>query len=299
MFRKLLSSNFATPSSSPSTPAQPAQSHPLEHEIKTTNNKIANLVDFLSDEVGISHKLHRTWEESILCAMCREPCIHPYLIQECKHMFCLACLQQWFAECLHKDLEHVDLPPHLEAQRDPPAKTLEEFYAAGVAYAGLSYTCPFCHARVWEKPKEEPALTCVISALTAVLGPAKLSLLHMTSDSANVLVRMMPTMHYHCQTDSKLNLGIDLNPLTVSNLTVKAILGKASAIMQSAAQGRCLWVLKVSKLLYSIAIGRAPGLWMVHGVKRKTVHSTEEHQCLMVQNYTVHWKRVHKHGSTI
>ncbi|KAI6007110.1 hypothetical protein EDD15DRAFT_2358232 [Pisolithus albus] len=181
-------------------------SHPLEHEIKTANNKIANLVDFLSDEVGISRKecdeialeaerlrelaahhsseitrlqtlhdtLRRTWEESILCAMCREPCIHPYLIQECKHTFCLACLQQWFAECLRKDLERVDLPPRLEARRDPPytAETLEEFYAAGVAYAGLSYTCPFCRARVWEKPKEEPALTCVISALAAVLGPA-------------------------------------------------------------------------------------------------------------------------------
>ncbi|KAI6040062.1 hypothetical protein EDC04DRAFT_2602802 [Pisolithus marmoratus] len=57
-------------------------------------------------------------------------------------------------------------------------------------------------------------------------------------------------MHYCCQTDSKLNLGIDLNPST-------AILGKASAIAQSAAQGRCLWV---SKLLYFIAIGRALGL---------------------------------------
>ncbi|KAI6008501.1 hypothetical protein EDC04DRAFT_2907112 [Pisolithus marmoratus] len=179
-----LSSIFATPPSSPSTLAPPTQSHPLECEIKTANKKIANLVDFLSNEVGTSRKecdeialeaervrelvahyssevtrlqtlhdtLRRTWEESILCAMCREPCTCPYLIQECKHMFCLACLQQW----------------------DPPytAETLEEFYAAGVAYAGLLYTCPFCRARVWEKPKEERALTCAISSLAAALGPA-------------------------------------------------------------------------------------------------------------------------------
>ncbi|KAI5990707.1 hypothetical protein EDC04DRAFT_2911850 [Pisolithus marmoratus] len=186
-----LSSIFVTPPSSPSTPAPPTQSHPLECEIKTANKKIANLVDFLSNEVGTSHKecdeialeaelqtLHdmlcRTWEESILCAMCREPCTCPYLIQECKHMFCLACLQWWFAECLHKDLECVDLPPQLEDRRDPPytAKTLEEFYATGVAYAGLLYTCPFCRARVWEKLKEEQALTCAISSLAAALGPA-------------------------------------------------------------------------------------------------------------------------------
>ncbi|KAI5980381.1 hypothetical protein EDC04DRAFT_2918358 [Pisolithus marmoratus] len=201
-----LSSIFATPPSLPSTPAPPTQSHPLECEIKTANKKIANLVDFLSNEVGTSRKecdeialeaervrelvahyssevtrlqtlhdtLRRTWEESILCAMCREPCTCPYLIQECKHMFCLACLQRWFAECLHKDLERVDLPPRLEDRRDPPytAETLEEFYAAGVAYAGLSYTCPFCRARVWEKLKEERALTCAISSLAAALGPA-------------------------------------------------------------------------------------------------------------------------------
>ncbi|KAI6004757.1 hypothetical protein EDD15DRAFT_2359549 [Pisolithus albus] len=201
-----LSSIFTTPRSLPSTPALPEQSHSLEYEIKTANNKIANLADFLSDELRTSRKecdeiaieaerlkelvahhssevtrlqalhttLRRTWEESILCAMCREPCTRPYLIQECKHMFCLACLQQWFAECLRKDLESVDLPPRLEARRDPPytAETLEEFYAAGVVYTGLSYTCPFCRARVWEKPKEERALTCVISAVAAALGPA-------------------------------------------------------------------------------------------------------------------------------
>ena len=77
------------------------------------------------------------WEELIACAMCAEPCIHPYLyvtlsphhrhwfilfcrIQECKHTFCLRCLQKWFAECLHKDLQHVNLPDHLAAQRNLP-----------------------------------------------------------------------------------------------------------------------------------------------------------------------------------
>ncbi|KAI5994177.1 hypothetical protein EDD15DRAFT_2366801 [Pisolithus albus] len=186
-----LSSIFATPPSSPSAPTLPAQSYPLEREIKTTNDQIANLVEFLTNEVATSHKerdkialeaelqklrdtLYRTWEESITCGMCKDPCTRPYLIQECKHMFCLECLQQWFNKCLRKDLEGVDLPAHLEPQRNPPytAQTLEEFYVAGVAYAGLSYTCPFCRCRVWEKPQEERTLTAVISSLAAALGPA-------------------------------------------------------------------------------------------------------------------------------
>ncbi|KAI5993167.1 hypothetical protein EDC04DRAFT_2984313 [Pisolithus marmoratus] len=118
--------------------------------------------------------LCRTWEESITCGMCRDPCTHPYLIQECMHMFCLKCLQQWFNKCLCKDLENTPLLAHLKPQRDLPytAQTLEEFYVAGVAYVGLSYTCPFCHTRVWEKPQEEQALTCVISSLADGLGPA-------------------------------------------------------------------------------------------------------------------------------
>ncbi|KAI6114572.1 hypothetical protein EDD16DRAFT_1112047 [Pisolithus croceorrhizus] len=120
----------------------------------------------------IHDTLHRTWEESIICGMCREPCAHPYLIQECMHMFCLECLQQWFTECLRKDLEYVDLPTHLEAQRDPPysAQALEEFATSG--YIGLSFTCPFCRGRVWEKPKEEQVLTSVIASFAAAFGAA-------------------------------------------------------------------------------------------------------------------------------
>ncbi|KAI6045859.1 hypothetical protein EDC04DRAFT_2888452 [Pisolithus marmoratus] len=170
-----LSFIFATPPSSPSTLAPPTQSHPLECEIKTANKKITNLE---CDEIVLEAELQTLHDMdlggvNLMCYVQRA--MHcPYLIQECKHMFCLACLQWWFAECLHKDLECVDLPPHLEDRRDPPytAETLEEFYAIGVAYAGLSYTCPFCCARVWEKPKEEQALTCAISSLAAALGPA-------------------------------------------------------------------------------------------------------------------------------
>ncbi|KIM59657.1 hypothetical protein SCLCIDRAFT_27199 [Scleroderma citrinum Foug A] len=92
--------------------------------------QIMKLVEFLIDEVTTSHKEHdevvleaekvkeladhcsseasrlqvfrdtalRTWEELIACDMCAELCIHPCLIQECKHMFCLRCLQKWFAD---------------------------------------------------------------------------------------------------------------------------------------------------------------------------------------------------------
>ncbi|KAI6104834.1 hypothetical protein EDD16DRAFT_1524586 [Pisolithus croceorrhizus] len=206
-----LSSVFATPPSSPSAPTLLAESYPLECEIKTTNDQIANLVEFLTNEVATSRKerdeialeaerlkelaarysseatrlqklrdtisdsrFHLTWEESITCGMCKDPCTRPYLIQECKHMFCLECLQQWFNECLHKDLEDVRLPAHLEPRRNLPytAQTLEEFYIVGVTYVGLSYTCLFCRCRVWEKPQEERTLTAVISSLTAALGPA-------------------------------------------------------------------------------------------------------------------------------
>ena len=95
-------------------------------------------------------------------------------IHECKHMFCLKCLQKWFAECLRKDLRHVNLPDHLVAQRNPlyTSQTLEEFYEAGVIYSGLPYTCPLCRVKVWDKPQEDQALTCVISTLAATFSPA-------------------------------------------------------------------------------------------------------------------------------
>ncbi|KAI6135270.1 hypothetical protein EDD17DRAFT_1517477 [Pisolithus thermaeus] len=84
----------------------------------------------------IHDTLCRTWEESIICE----------------------CLQQWFTECLCKDLEYVDLPTHLEAQRDPPysAQVLEEFTTSGF----------------WEKLKEEQVLTSVIASFAAAFGAA-------------------------------------------------------------------------------------------------------------------------------
>ncbi|KAI5994301.1 hypothetical protein EDC04DRAFT_2613235 [Pisolithus marmoratus] len=150
-----LSSIFATPPSSPSTLAPPTQSHPLECEIKTANKKIANLVDFLSNEVGTSCK--ECDEIALEAERVRELVAHyssevtrlqtlhdtdlggvnlMCYVQRAMHLPLL----WWFAECLCKDLECVDLPPCLEDRRDPPytAKTLEEFYATGVAYAGLS-----------------------------------------------------------------------------------------------------------------------------------------------------------------
>ncbi|KAI6124698.1 hypothetical protein EV401DRAFT_2068753 [Pisolithus croceorrhizus] len=51
-----LSSVFATPPSSPSAPTLLAESYPLECEIKTTNDQIANLMEFLTNEVATSHK---------------------------------------------------------------------------------------------------------------------------------------------------------------------------------------------------------------------------------------------------
>ncbi|KAI6040013.1 hypothetical protein EDC04DRAFT_2602878 [Pisolithus marmoratus] len=210
-----LSSIFATPPSLPSTPAPPTQSHPLECEIKTANKKIANLVDFLSNEVGTSRKecdeialeaervrelvahyssevtrlqtLHDTdlGGVNLMCYVQRAMHL-PLLvervliilrrrIQECKHMFCLACLSGGLLSASTKTWNVVDLPPRLEDRRDPPILPKPWRSSMPLEWPMLDFRIhvPSAVLESGRKLKEERALTCAISSpLAAALGPA-------------------------------------------------------------------------------------------------------------------------------
>ncbi|KAK0461526.1 hypothetical protein IW261DRAFT_1428397 [Armillaria novae-zelandiae] len=115
-------------------------------------------------------------EEDTTCDICNETMWYPFLLPECRHIFCEKCIQHWLAHILDEHRQ-TTMPPfnwyQLIRILEEVTEVIALFERITVAMDGPEYSCPQCQEQVRSRPVWVYTMKLIARNVASIQGKSK------------------------------------------------------------------------------------------------------------------------------